>query len=119
MIRQTGVQAVSVARGCIGNPWIFTQARAIDQGNVKAATWRPTLGQQRAVLLDHFELSVSVHGEKTAGMMMRKFGIKFARHHPDGDSVAKAFIAVKTLGDWQGVLDRHYRMNEPVAHTVE
>ena len=119
MIQQTGVQAVSVARGCIGNPWIFTQAQAIAQGNPTAATWRPTLGQQRSVLLDHFELSVSVHGERTAGMMMRKFGIKFARHHVDGDSVAKAFIAVKTLDDWQAVLDRHYVANEPVANTVE
>src|SRR5690606_9962037 len=32
MIEQTGVQLVSVARGCIGNPWIFTQARALARG---------------------------------------------------------------------------------------
>src|SRR5262249_50527382 len=27
MIRYTGVAAVAVARGCIGNPWLFRQAR--------------------------------------------------------------------------------------------
>jgi hypothetical protein len=29
MHEYTGVHGVSVARGCIGNPWIFTQARAL------------------------------------------------------------------------------------------
>ena len=108
MIDQTGVQAVSVARGCIGNPWIFTQARALMSDDPQTAERPPTLDQQREVLLDHFNLSVSLHGEKRAGLMMRKFGIKFSRHHHDADRVAKAFIAVKSLPDWQAVLDRHY-----------
>lgn len=108
MINQTGVQAVSVARGCIGNPWIFTQAQALVRGETQAAQQPPTLDQQRRVLLDHFELSVALHGERTAGMMMRKFGIKFSRHHPDPESVAKAFITVKTLEQWQLVLEEYY-----------
>lgn len=108
MIRETGVQLVSVARGCIGNPWIFRQARAMMAGDLAAADRAPTIGEQRQVLLDHFQLSVEQHGEKKAGMMMRKFGIKFSRHHPEGAEIAKAFIAVKTLDDWRAVLDSHY-----------
>ncbi len=117
MIEQTGVHAVSVARGCIGNPWVFTQARALMSGDEQAATRPPTIDQQRDVLLNHFELSCALHGEKAAGMMMRKFGIKFARHHPVGDAVAKAFIAVKSLSDWRAVLDAHYSAaaTEPLA----
>lgn len=105
MIEETGVQLVSVARGCIGNPWIFAQARAIMRGQ---APCPPTLDQQRAVLLEHFHLSVDLHGEKRAGQMMRKFGIKFAQHHPDPDAVKRAFIAVHTVADWRGVLDTLY-----------
>jgi len=60
------------------------------------------------VLLDHFQLSVDLNGEKRAGLMMRKFGIKFSRHHPRGGEVAKAFIAVKSLDDWRRVLDVFY-----------
>lgn len=115
MIEQTGVAAVSVARGCIGNPWIFAQARAVMRGDADAAVRPPTVAQQRGVLMDHFELSVAVHGERTASMMMRKFGIKFSRHHPSPDAVAKAFIAVKCLEDWLAVLDEHYPANEPAA----
>lgn len=108
MLAYTGVHAVSVARGCIGNPWIFRQARAMMAGDLEAATRPPTIGQQREVLLDHFQLSVDQHGEKKAGMMMRKFGIKFSRHHPQGPEIARAFIAVKSLDDWRRVLDANY-----------
>ncbi len=105
MIERTGVRGVSVARGCIGNPWIFRQARRLMRGEQPSA---PTLAQQRDVLAEHFELSVRLHGEERAGRMMRKFGIKFARHHPQADEVANAFIAVKCLDDWRAVLARYY-----------
>ncbi len=108
MIDETGVDAVSVARGCIGNPWIFEQAHALSRGDLAGGSRPPTLAQQRAVLLEHFELSASLHGEKQASMMMRKFGIKFSRHHPQSENVAKAFIAVRSLEDWRAVLREFY-----------
>lgn len=111
MIRATGVAAVSVARGCIGDPWIFEQAAALQRGEPIRV---PTLAEQRAVLAEHFALSVRLHGEQQAGRMMRKFGIKFSRHHPQPDAVKDAFIRVKCLEDWRGVLNAFYRA-EPVA----
>ncbi|MCE9590519.1 MAG: tRNA-dihydrouridine synthase family protein [Planctomycetes bacterium] len=118
MMKETGVHGVSVARGCIGNPWVFTQARAILAGDAEAATRPPTIAQQRAVLLEHFDLSMRLHGERAAGMMMRKFGIKFSRHHPEADRVAKAFIAVHSAQDWLRVLDDAYLGDGPGAATV-
>ncbi len=105
MIRETGVHWVSVARGCIGNPWVFTQARELMAGRPLRS---PRVFEQRDVLLEHFELSVELHGEHAASRMMRKFGIRFARHHPEGDAVKKRFIGVKSLADWHAVLDEHY-----------
>ena len=108
MIQRTGVDVVAVARGCIGNPWIFPQARAMMQADDKVSALPPTLSQQRQVLLEHFELSAGLHGEKKASMMMRKFAIKFAQHHPRPDAAKNAFINVNSLADWHGVLDRLY-----------
>ena len=113
MIEQTGVQAVSVARGAIGDPWIFRQARQLQRGEPIIP---PTIAEQRAVLLEHFELSVKSHGEAAASRMMRKFGIKFSRHHPQGDTVAKAFIAVKSMSDWHAVIDAHYPVEAVMNH---
>ena len=68
MIAYTGVSAVSVARGCIGNPWIFRQARDMMAGREPSP---PTISDQREVLLQHFDLSVAVNGADHAGRMMR------------------------------------------------
>jgi tRNA-dihydrouridine synthase len=106
MLAFTGVNAVSVARGCIGNPWIFRQARQLMRGEQPTV---PTLAEQRAALLDHFDLSVKLHGERAAGRMMRKFGIKFARHHPDAAKVKSAFIACSNIAQWHGVIEHCYR----------
>ncbi len=105
MLEYTGVRAVSVARGCIGNPWIFQQARQLMRGYPRSA---PTLAEQRGALLDHFDLSVKLHGERAAGRMMRKFGIKFARHHPDPQRVKSAFIACSTIAEWHRVITACY-----------
>jgi len=115
MIEQTGVHWVAVARGCIGNPWIFEQARAHMRGDMVAARQSPTIYQQRDVLREHFDLSVQLHGEQQAGRMMRKFGIMFSRHHPQADTIKQRFIKVKTLADWHVVLDEHYKDDGPGA----
>ncbi len=105
MIEYTGVSAVSVARGCIGNPWIFRQARQLMAGEEPTT---PTITEQRDVLLEHFQLSAAVNGEHKASFLMRKFGIRFAEHHPDSETVRRGFIAVKSIADWRAVLDAHY-----------
>lgn len=105
MIEYTGVHAVSVARGCIGNPWIFRQARQMLAGD---APTEPTLAEQRDALEQHFMLSVAVNGEYKASYVMRKFGVRFAQHHPDFEAVRKEFIAVNSIADWRDVLDAHY-----------
>ncbi|HZW05616.1 MAG TPA: tRNA-dihydrouridine synthase [Phycisphaerales bacterium] len=112
MMAYAGVTGVSVARGCIGNPWIFRQARQMIAGLAPAT---PTLAEQRAVLMEHFRLSIALNGERAGGRMMRKFAIKFARHHPDPESVKAAMCRVSTLAEWQGALDAHY----PAGAAVE
>lgn len=107
MLAYTGVHAVSVARGCIGNPWIFRQARQMLAGE---PVTQPTIAEQREVLLQHFDLSVAVNGEKRAGPMMRKFGIKFATHHSTPEAVKQRFCRVSSTEEWRAVLDEHYAL---------
>ncbi len=110
MIGYAGMSGVSVARGCIGNPWIFRQAREMMAGEPPRA---PTLEEQRAVLGEHFRLALACvrryrEPEYAASMMMRKFGIRFAQHHPRSDEVRKRFIAVKSHEEWRRVLEEAY-----------
>jgi tRNA-dihydrouridine synthase len=110
MLRYTGVHAVSVARGCIGNPWIFRQAREMMAGRPPTP---PTIAEQRATLMMHFGLSLAVtrrwrQSEDATSRMMRKFGIKFAQHHPRAEEVRLRMIAVSSAADWHAVMDEYY-----------
>ena len=114
MMRQTGVDGVTVARGAIGNPWIFRQARALAEGLPFPPP--PSLFEQRDTILEHFQLAEQLHSAKQCGIMMRKFGIKYAASHPDYLSVREAFVRARNRQDWQAVLDQWYAEDLPGRH---
>jgi len=106
MIRRTGVDGVTVARGAIGNPWIFSQCRALAE--CRPLPPPPSLFEQRDVLLEHYRLAEELYGPGRAGPHMRKFGIKYAALHPQHLLVREAFTQVKNIDEWRAVLDRWY-----------
>lgn len=110
LMRETGVDGVAVARGAIGNPWIFQQARAFCQGIILPP---PSLHQQRDVIAEHYRLSEEIYGPNLCCRVMRKFGIKYARLHPKFKEVRNAFVAVRAPADWRAVLDRWYAHDLP------
>ena len=116
MLHACGVHAVSVARGCIGNPWIFTQARDLMAGTLPRL---PTLQEQRDALLRHCLFAETIHGERNAGRRMRKFGIKFAAHHPRQHDVKNAFIQCVTMQEWRNVIEQFYgAASSPMSDVV-
>jgi nifR3 family TIM-barrel protein len=106
MIAETGVDGVTVARGAIGNPWIFQQTKALAAGLPMPDP--PTLHEQRDVLREHYRLAESLYGENRVGPLMRKFGIKYAILHPQHDELRAAFVKVRNLADWDRVLKQFY-----------
>lgn len=112
MKRETGVDIVWIARGAIGNPWIFSHARALLE-DPNAAIQPPSIAEQRAALEEHFAIAMEIHGEQVAGRRMRKMGIKYARFHPQSDEVKAAFIDIQSLTGWRRVLDRFYSQDGP------
>ena len=111
MLERTGVDGLSIARGAIGNPWIFRQTLALLAG--EPALPPPTIHEQADALRDHWSLAVELHGENLAGRQMRKFAIKYARLHPEHLAVRDAFVGAKTNDDWQGAIARHYAADGP------
>jgi nifR3 family TIM-barrel protein len=110
MLGETGVDLVWIARGAIGNPWIFEQATRLLRGEPLVP---PSLQEQRAALAEHFAEAMEIHGEALAARRVRKMGIKYSRFHPEASAVKNEFIQVVGLADWRAVLDRHYAADAP------
>ncbi len=106
MLEQTGVDGVTVARGCIGNPWIFAECRALLRGEPLPEP--PSVAEQGRVIRAHFALAVQEYGASTATRAMRKFGIKYSELHPAGVAVRDAFIRTRCENDWLDVLAEWY-----------
>jgi nifR3 family TIM-barrel protein len=111
MVQQTAVDGVWIARGAIGNPWIFSEFAALLRG--EPLPQPPTVHAQRDALLEHFRLAVEIYGEAIASRQMRKIAIKYSKLHPDGPAVWREFIACRNEAEWYAVLERHYRDDAP------
>ncbi|WP_231691217.1 tRNA dihydrouridine synthase [Aureliella helgolandensis] len=111
MMAETGVDGVTVARGAIGNPWIFEQALALSRGLPLPPP--PTVLQQRVVLERHWALAEQIYGPERTGQPLRKFGIKYSASHPRAQEVRTAFTRIRTHRDWQAALDTWYSEDAP------
>lgn len=69
MLAQTGCDGVMIARGALGNPWIFREVLALQAG---AQPVVPTLAERLAVATRHLNLFIAEAGERVAVREMRK-----------------------------------------------
>jgi tRNA-dihydrouridine synthase len=114
MLSYTGVDGVTIARGAIGNPWIFGQVRALAAGFPLPEP--PTLHEQRDVIREHYRLAETLYGAERCLPDMRKFAIKYSQLHPRHIDVRTDFCSVRQPGGWQDVLGKWYSVDGPGVH---
>lgn len=93
---ETGIDGVIVARGAVGNPWIFAELLARWQG--RPAPAEPTLAEQGQIMLEHFQMICDGRKDRKAGAVafFRKFAVGYSKRHPDRKQTMLALIAAKT-----------------------
>jgi tRNA-dihydrouridine synthase B len=106
MLRETGVDAIGAARGAIGNPWFFRQARDVAAGR---APHQPTLEEQADLIDRHYRLACDLYGPDRGLKVMRNFAIHYARLHPRPAETRRAVLRIKKETEWRTFLDEHYR----------
>lgn len=106
MMKETGVDGVSLARGAIGNPFIFGELRALLAGDPLPPP--PAIPRQRSAIERHVKLMTPIYGAQRTSVLFRKFGVRYSELHPLNSEVKMAFVAVKSPDDLHRLLDRWY-----------
>lgn len=76
MLKMTGCDGAMIARGALGNPWIFREALALQRGG---KNFLPEPAERFAVATRHLELFAGDAGERVAVREMRKHLCWYAR----------------------------------------
>lgn len=102
MLDDTGCDGVVVARGALGNPWIFNEIAAfLKDGKIPE---RPGIDKITKIMTEHLDSCVAHNGVKDGVLIFRKF---FAWYTKGFDNVrvlrVKAFAA-GTKGEMLGVI---------------
>jgi tRNA-dihydrouridine synthase B len=95
MLSQTGCDGVMIARGAMGNPWIFREAAERLAGHTPAA---PTREERHSTARSHLEHLCGLYGEKTAIPEMRKHLSWYVKGLP---GAARFRVLANSIGEKQ------------------
>ena len=105
-LKSQTVDGVAIARGAVGNPWIFSETRALLEGRNKPPA--PELAEQAAIIRHHLDMVQDLYEERKAVTYFRKFASRYARRHPERKTILMGFLACKTRSDVEGVITQFY-----------
>lgn len=98
MMEETGCDFVMIARGMLGNPWIFREARALWEG--KPAPRKPSRADKADMMRKHFDMLCGEYGERNAVRRMRKFVGWYVKGMPGAAAFRRK---VNTIDDPDGL----------------
>jgi nifR3 family TIM-barrel protein len=107
-LNQTGIDGVLLARGAIGNPWIFRDLKALLQGKNKPTP--PTLAEQGHTIIKHFELVSDIYKKTKAVRFFRKFIVNYCRIHPHRKRTQQALLSAKNTKDLLTAINHCYSL---------
>ncbi len=95
----TGCDGVMIARGAIGNPWIFSRTKKyLLTENLPA---EPGVTERITKALEHLTLSIEYKGEQTACKEMRKHLSAYTKGLTGGSSLRKDIVTASTFLEYK------------------
>ncbi|RKX85768.1 MAG: tRNA dihydrouridine synthase DusB [Spirochaetes bacterium] len=98
MLEQTNADAVMVARGAIGNPFIFEK-------NLKGRS--PDYNEIFKTALEHVKLAVKYKGEKSGCKDLRKHITAYSKGFPGSAEFRKNIIQASTFEDYKTIIEEY------------
>jgi tRNA-dihydrouridine synthase B len=107
------VDGVMIARACLGRPWLFRQAQAALRGELVPP--EPSLDEQRACLLRHYDLVVARFGIEKGTILMRKFACCYAQSKYGARHFRTHVAKVRTPREFHEVVERYFPQEPPMS----
>ncbi len=101
---ETGADAVMIARGAIGNPWIFSEIKNLFEGKEEALTLSEEMRIQTC--LEHLRLAVEVKGERRGVLEHRKFYSGYLKGMRNASRARMELMQVYTYSEVADILNR-------------
>ena len=105
-LETANIDGVLIARGAVGNPWIYEGLRAALKG--EPAPPRPSLAEQAEVIVKHFKGICQLHEPTRAVKYFRKFIVQYCRLHPRRRQVHRALIAANDEIQFLAAMEEWY-----------
>ncbi len=103
MFSITGCDAVMVARGCLGNPWVFAEIAADLRGETPPGP--PTPQEKARVLGLHVDLYIETYGEGRTCEQIRKHLLWYFRDTPAEQVLRQLMRELNTRDDIDRAID--------------
>ena len=113
LMKRIGLDGFIVARGAVGNPWIFRDLRCVWENRPLPPP--PDLAEQRLVILEHLGQILKDYPERKAVGIFRKYAVGYARRHPKRKQTLLAFMNAKTRHEAEAAINTWYTDSYPNA----
>ena len=104
MLKETGCDLVMVARGALGNPWIFRELNAAYRG--EEIPEPPEREEKIQTMLRHLVMLADLKGELTAVKEFRKFVVWYTRGMHGAARLRQSVNTIETIELMREVLER-------------
>jgi nifR3 family TIM-barrel protein len=113
MRAETGCAGVMIARGSFGNPWIFTQARALLDG--QSAPPAPDAAERFTVALRHARMQLEIQGDdRRTALEFRKHLGWYTRGLRGATELRRELHAIESMAEIERIFEA-YLAGQPVA----
>jgi nifR3 family TIM-barrel protein len=105
MLEQTGCDAIMLARGTRGNPWIFEQIKAYLEKGILLP--KPSFAEVRELILRHAKLSLEYKGGYIGFLEMRKHVAWYTQGYPGSAKLRNHVNEIENMDDLNRLLEEY------------
>ncbi|QWB99983.1 tRNA dihydrouridine synthase DusB [Mycoplasmatota bacterium] len=106
MIEETGVDAIMIGRGILGNPWLIQQTvEFLETGSYQKEI---DLETRKKYIFMHLEKLINLKGEKIAVLEMRSHGAWYIKGLPNASRVKNKIVNCHTSEEIKKILNEYF-----------